>query len=158
MHEEPLYDECGQQVGTRQWAVGKRKGLDQQYQFIPLRIMADNAKDFSMDLWPLSGRYAKYAIAPTHPLALVQAAILKQVGPHGSHGRHALRLENEWFQVPPGAQVASLALTPEQAVMVRHCYLRRSASIGAQGMGDGRLGMGERRDDDNRPHRKIFPG
>ncbi|WP_223648591.1 phospholipase effector Tle1 domain-containing protein [Hymenobacter psoromatis] len=158
VHEAPVYDEYGNQIGTQQWAVGVRKGLGQDYQFIPLRIMADNAAKEAMSLQPLSGDYAKYAIAPTHPLAPVQAAILAQVGPHGSHGRHALVLAGEWSQVPPGADIKPLALTPGQAVLVRHCYLRRSASIGWQGLGDGRLGMGERRDDDNRPHRKIFPG
>ena len=158
VHEDPVYDEYGQQIGTSKWAVGTRKGLDQDYQFIPLRIMADNAVKTAMSLWPLNGRYAKYAIAPTHPLAPVQAAIMAQVSRHGAHGRHALVLHDEWSQIPPGAEVKALALTPAQAVMVRHCYLRRSASIGIQGMGDGRIGMGERRDKKNRPLRKIFPG
>ncbi|HEX8326837.1 MAG TPA: hypothetical protein VF629_04805 [Hymenobacter sp.] len=80
---------------------------------------------------------------------------------HGSSGRHALVLDDEWSQIPPNAQVAALALTPGQAVMLRHCYLRRrSASIGLQGLADGldRVGMGERRDEKNRPKRLIFPG
>jgi len=160
VHEDPVYDEYGQQIGTRQWAVGTRKGLDQDYQFIPLRIMAENAKKLSMDLEALAGDYAKYAIAPTHPLAPVQAAILNQMKPHKAHGRHALVLHDEWSQIPPGADVKPLALTPGQAVMVRHCYLRRSASIGIQGLADGwdRKGMGERRDENNRPHRDIYPG
>lgn len=160
VHEDPIYDEYGNQIGTSKWAVGTRKGLGQDYQFIPLRIMADNATKQAMDLWPLSGRYAKYAIAPTHPLAPVQAAILAQSNQHGSHGRHALVLHDEWSQIPPGADIKPLALTPAQAVLVRHCYLRRSASIGIQGLADGwdRKGMGERRDKNNRPHRNIFPG
>ena len=160
VHEDPIYDEYGQQTGTHKWAVGTRKGLDQQYQFIPLRIMAENACELSMDLEALAGDYAKYAIAATHPLAPVQAAIMVQVGPHGASGRHALVLHDEWSQIPPGADVKALALTPEQAVMVRHCYLRRSGSIGLQGLADGfdRVGMGERRDNKNRPHRDIYPG
>ncbi|HEX8504087.1 MAG TPA: DUF2235 domain-containing protein [Hymenobacter sp.] len=160
VYEAPVYNEYGQQIGTNKWSIGKRTGLDQQYQFIPLRIMAENAKKLGMDLEALTGRYAKYAIAPTHPLAPVQAAILAKVSGHGSSGRHALVLAGEWGQIPPNAQVAALALTPQQAVMLRHCYLRRSASIGVQGLADGtdRIGMGERRDENNRPKRKIFPG
>ena len=160
VHEDPIYDEYGQQTGTHKWAMGTRKGLDQQYQFIPLRIMAENACKLSMDLEALAGDYAKYAIAATHPLAPVQAAIMAQVGPNGASGRHALVLHDEWSQIPPGADVKPLTLTPEQAVMVRHCYLRRSGSIGLQGLADGfdRVGMGERRDNKNRPHRDICPG
>lgn len=160
VHEEPVYDEYGQQTGTRKWAVGTRKDLDQQYQFIPLRIMAENAAKQAMLLWPRQGRYAKYAIAPTHPLAPVQAAIMAQVDTHKTTGRYALVLANEWSQVPPGADTKPLALTAGQAVMLRHCYLRRSASIGLQGLADGfdRVGMGERRDQEKRPHRNIYPG
>jgi len=161
IYEDPVYNEYGMQIGTTQWSVGKRKNLNQDYQFIPLRIMAENAKKFAMLLESLSGRYAKYAIAATHPLAPVQAAILSQIGPHGSKGRHALVLHNEWSQLPPNNKPPEvLRITPAQAVMVRHCYLRRSASIGFQGLADGldRIGMGERRDKKNRPHRTIFPG
>ncbi|RZK28790.1 MAG: hypothetical protein EOO63_10455 [Hymenobacter sp.] len=154
------------QIGTNKWAVGKRKDLNQDYQFIPLRIMAENAQKLGMLLEPLRGRYAKYTIPPTHPLAPVQAAILEQAPPPGTIGRHALVLRdgktrtNEWTQIPPGADIKTLELTEGQAVMLRHCYLRRSASIGPQGLADGwdRLGMGERRDDEKRPKRKIFPG
>lgn len=158
IHEAPVYDEYGNQIDTRRWAVGIRKHLGQDYQFIPLRIMAENAEKEAMSLWPRTNRYAKYAIASGHPLAPVQAAILAQVGQHGSHGRHALVLPGEWSQVPPDTQVSPLALTPGQSVLVRHRYLRRSASTGFQGLDDGRLGMGERRDDDHRPKRKIFLG
>ncbi len=158
VYEDPVYNEWGQQIGTTKWAIGKRKDLNQDYQFIPLRIMADNAKKVDMDLWYIGGRYAKYAIAATHPLAPVQAAIMARVSQHGSSGRHALVLSDEWSQILPNTRPEVLALTPGQAVMLRHCYLRRSASIGIQGLSDGRLGMGERRDSNNRPHRKIFPG
>ena len=159
VQSEPIYDEWGQQVGTRQWAVGVRKNLGQDYQFIPLGIMAESALQKAMELEALAGDYAKYAIAPSHPLAPVQAAILAQVN-YGATGRHALVLKDEWSQIPPNADVKSLALTPNQAVVLRHCYLRRSASIGFQGLADGleRIGMGERRDKKHRPHRKIFPG
>jgi len=156
VHEDPIYGEYGQQIGTSKWAIGVRKDLNQDYQFIPLRIMAENATKEAMSLWSLRGRYAKYSIVPTHPLAPVQAAIMNQVSQHGAHGRHALVLAGEWSQ----AQVSNLAITPGQAVMVRHCYLRRSASIGIQGLADGldRVGMGERRDKNKRPHRDIYTG
>ena len=159
VQEEPVYDEWGNQIGTERWAVGVRKGLGQDYQFIPLRIMVESAKQKAMELEALSGRYAKYAIALSHPLAPVQAAILAQVS-YSATGRYALVLAGEWTQIPPHADVKPLALSPNQAVLLRHCYLRRSASIGFQGLDDGleRIGMGERRDKQHRPHRKIFPG
>jgi hypothetical protein len=160
VHKAPIYDEYGNQIGTSKWAIGTRKGLDEQYQYIPLRIMAENATKLKMELEPLAGDYAKYTIGPRHPLAPVQAAILKQVGPPGTNGRHALVLHDEWSQIPSGADIKPLAITPAQAVMVRHCYLRRSASIGIQGLSDGwdRKGMGEQRDKQKRPHRDIYPG
>lgn len=160
VHEDPVYNEYGMQIGTNKWAVGKRKDLNQDYQFIPLRIMAENAEKLGMELEELAGDYAKYTIPSNHPLAPVQAAIINQAPPPGAIGRHALVLHDEWTQIPPGASVKTLKLTEGQAMMLRHCYLRRSASIGPQGLADGwdRLGMGERRDDDKRPKRKIFPG
>ena len=161
VQEEPVYDaETGTQIGTRKWVVGTRRNLNQDYQFIPLRIMADNARKVDMSLENLSGRFAKYTIPGNHPLTSVQAAILAQVGQHGASGRHALLLAGETAQVPPNALRTQLPLSAEQARLLRNRYLRRSASIGVQGLGDGwdRKGMGERRDEQERPHRLIFPG
>jgi hypothetical protein len=59
----------------------------------------------------------------------------------------ALVLHNECGQLPSNVRPAEvLRITPEQAVMVRHCYLHRSASIG----------MGERRDKGKRPPHHLY--
>ena len=113
IHSAPVYDpQTGQQVGTHRWAVGKRENLGQDYQFIPLRIMAENATKEGMSLWPLSSRFAKYAISATHPLAPIQAAIQDQVSQHASTGRYALGLADEVCQMPPGAAFTTLPLPP----------------------------------------------
>ena len=155
---EPVYDpETGWQVATRRWAVGVRLGLRPDYQFIPLRIMADQARKYALDLEELSGDFTKYTVGVNHELAPVQAAILAKVLDHGGQGRHALVLDSGEWQVPPDAQRTTLPLTPAQVLVLRHRYLHRSGSTGVQGLDDGRIGMGERRED-NLPHRKIFPG
>lgn len=158
--EEPVFDpETGSYLYTRHEATGVRLGLGPDYQFIPLRIMADNAQKVKMELEELSGDFAKYAIGGGHELAPVQAAILAQVSQHGSAGRHALTVAGDTWQLPSGAQVTRLPLAPGQVVLLRHRYLHRSASTGTQGLNDGfgRIGMGERRAQ-GRPHRQIYEG
>ncbi|WP_223648588.1 hypothetical protein [Hymenobacter psoromatis] len=156
--EQPVFDpETGQYLYTSHEATGVRLGLRPDYQFIPLRVMADQARQHEMNLFEIANRYAKYAIENGHELAPVQAAILAQVGQHGGTGRHALVLSSGEWQLPPHAQITRLALTPTQVIVLRHRYLHRSASTGVQGLDDGRFGMGERRQH-GQPHRKIYTG
>ena len=160
IESEAVYDpETGMYLYTRQEATGVRLGLRPDYQLIPLRIMAEQACKVAMELFALSGRYGKYAIAGGHELAPVQAAILAQVGQHGDSGRHALTVAGDNWQLPPGAQTTRLPLNAAQIVLLRHRYLHRSASTGVQGLNDGmgRIGMGERREH-GQPHRQIYTG
>lgn len=160
----PVYDpDTGQLLYTTYSAVGRRRGLTWEYQFIPLRVMADCASKL-MDLWPLTpgSRFERYALPPAHPLAPVLAAVLGQVAGHGEQGRHALQLPQDStlaFETAPAAAAAPLPVDAALARLVRNRYLHRSGSIGFQGLTDGwdRKGMGERRQH-GQPHRLVFPG
>ena len=141
--------------------TGRRRGLTWEYQFIPLRIMADCAGKL-MSLQGFIEDFEKYALLPEHPLAPVQAVVLAQVSQHGEQGRHVLQLPNDPslpFETGPEAAVAALSLDFELVKMVRNRYLHRSSSRGFQGLLDGpsRVGMGERRLG-REPHRLVFPG
>ena len=159
---EETYDpQTGAHLGTRYTPMARRPRVLAGYQLIPLGIMADAAREpGNMSLFPLSleGRFAKYALQPTHPLAQVPARILAQVGRHGHAGRHVLFFAGDpvpAFRAAP--KPAFFELPAGAARFVRHRYLHRSASTGIQGLNDGRLGMGERRQD-GQPHRDIFTG
>ena len=159
---EEIYDpETGAHLGTRYTPMARRPKVLAGYQLIPLRIMIDAAKQpGQMSLFPLSleGRFAKYALSPTHPLAQVQARIQAQVERHGHAGRHVLYFDGDpapAFRSAP--KPAFFELPAGEARFVRHAYLHRSGSTGIQGLNDGRLGMGERHKDDQ-PHRDIFTG
>ena len=157
---EEIYDpQTGAHLGTRYIPMTRRPKVLAGYQLIPLRIIADAAKQpGAMSLRELTEDYAKYTLPPTHKLAPVQARILAQVGRHGHAGRHVLFFAGDpvpAFRAAP--KPAFFELPAGAARFVRHRYLHRSASTGIQGLNDGRLGMGERRQD-GQPHRDIFTG
>lgn len=159
VQEADVYDpQTNAFLYTRRWAVGTREDVRADYQLIPLALMADHARKEAMRLEAFVDDFVKYALPADHHLAPVQAAIAQGVADHWDTGRYALTLADGTWQVPPGAAVTPLALTPAQVLVLRHGYLHRSASTGWQGTDDGRFGMGERRDDDHRPHRTIYPG
>jgi len=156
----PVHDpDTGQLLYTTYSAVGRRLGLTWEYQFIPLRLMADCATQLML-LEPLTpgSRFERYTLPDDHPLAPVQAAMLQEVAGHGVQGRHALQLPfdpNLAFEQPPTP--VPLPIGWDLAKLVRNRYLHRSASRGLQGLSDGRPGMGERRQH-GQPHRLVFAG
>ena len=95
------------------------------------------------------GRFGKYALAPGHELAPVQAAIQAHVDSHHGQGRHVLTLPQD---PRPGSQ---LALDPVLVRRLRNAYLHRSAGIGF--WADGRKGMGERTIG-NQIRREVYAG
>jgi hypothetical protein len=141
--------------------TGRRLGLTWEYQFIPLRIMADCAGKL-MRLQAFVEDFEKYALPPDHELIPMQAAVLAQVDQHGEQGRHVLQLPHDPslpFDKGPEPTFTKLLLDFELIKTVRNRYLHRSASRGFQGLLDGpsRVGMGERRKG-NRSYRVVFPG
>jgi len=152
-HRENVYSpQTGQFLYVKESAVGLRRGLRYDYQFIPLGIMADCAQQHGgMSLAPLSnrGRYSKYTLLPGHPLLPVQSAIKAKVQGHGASGRHALKLPGD---TRLGTQ---LPLGLEQVHLLRNRFMHRSAGLGF--WSDGRKGMAERREN-NQLKREIFHG
>ncbi len=158
MRQEDVYNpQTGQKMYTRRWPVGIRRALRHDYQFIPLGLMATCAREQGhMRLAALTpgGRYGRYALAGNHPLAPVQAAIQQQVRGHGASGRHVLRLPDD-VRPSNGVPGVPLALNLGLVHLLRHRYLHRSAGISFGA--DGRIGMGERREN-NKLHRLIYHG
>ena len=121
-------------------------------------IMAEGAKNQGLELEALRGRFAKYSISSSHPLAPVQAAIQTHVDQHGASGRHVLKLPDEQ------QAGTALGLSIEQIRLLRGQFLHRSANNQGLGFGlglnllnDGRTGMGERRKD-GKPYRHVYTG
>lgn len=150
-HEDVYSPQTGQKMYVRSWAVGNRR-LRHDYQFIPLAIMSDHARQHGqMDLATLTpnGQFAKFTLPANHPLLPVKSAIDGQVSGHGGSGRHSITLLGD---TRSGTR---LALGPDQVRLLRHHFLHRSAGLGF--WSDGRKGMGERRVKD-KPEREIFHG
>lgn len=151
LHENVYSPQTGQKIYVRSWAVGKRR-LRNDYQFIPLAIMADHARQHGqMDMAALTpnGQFANYVLPAGHPLLPVKAVIEGQVSGHGASGHHGLILLGDT------RRGTRLALGPDQVRLLRHYFLHRSAGLGF--WSDGRKGMGERRVQD-KPEREIFHG
>jgi hypothetical protein len=159
----PVYDREDRLIHTTYSYAGRRLDLTWEYQFIPLAIMADCAKNHSLDLLDLGpgSPFVKYSLPADHPLVHVQQVIKAQVAVHSEQGRHVLRFQHDPslpFEAPAPA-VVTLPLRYDLVQLVRNRYLHRSASKGFQGLDDGRerIGMGERRKD-GQPHRLVFIG
>ena len=151
LHEDIYSPQTGQKLYVRSWALGKRR-LRHDYQFIPLAIMADHARQHGqMDLAALTanGQFAKFVLPAGHPLLPVKAAIEGQVSGHGGSGRHSLILLGDT------REGKRLALGPDQVRLLRNHFLHRSAGLGF--WSDGRKGMGERRVKD-KLEREVFHG
>ena len=118
--------------------VGTRRALRWHYQFISLRLMATQAKEYDVSLQPLhpGSRFGKYALSPGHELLPVQSAIETAAAAHKGSGRHVLTLE----QLPLGAPLVH---------RVRNAYLHQSVSDSI-GMSANYI--------KGQPRRRVYPG